>query len=94
VAASTDAVFAVGVNCCAPEDVLDAIRVATEVTDKLVVVYPNSGERWDGVLRSWSGSSGFDPALAVSWVDAGASYVGGCCRVGPREIEAVAQAVH
>jgi homocysteine S-methyltransferase len=29
--------------------------------------------------------------LAKGWVEAGAAAVGGCCRVGPSEIAAVAQ---
>jgi homocysteine S-methyltransferase len=36
-------VVAVGVNCCAPADVLPAITIAREITGKPVVVYPNSG---------------------------------------------------
>ena len=48
VAAGVPEIVAVGVNCCAPADVEHAIRVARDVTDKPVVVYPNSGEDWDG----------------------------------------------
>ena len=36
---------------------------------------------------------GVDPDLARSWVDAGAAYVGGCCRVGPNEIARLAAAL-
>ncbi len=50
-------IVAVGVNCCAPHDVLPAITVAAEVTGKPIVVYPNSGEVWDGPRRVWTGSS-------------------------------------
>ena len=46
VAASADSVFAVGVNCCAPSDVLDAVGVAAEVTGRPAVAYPNTGEEW------------------------------------------------
>lgn len=46
-AARADEVIAVGVNCCTPEDADHAVAVAARVTDKPVVVYPNSGERWD-----------------------------------------------
>ncbi|MGH3357066.1 MAG: homocysteine S-methyltransferase family protein, partial [Nocardioidaceae bacterium] len=86
VAAGCDAVFAVGVNCCDPRDVLGAVETAGEVTGKRVVVYPNSGELWDRRTRGWVGDPGYDVRLAPGWVAAGAHYVGGCCRVGPHDI--------
>jgi homocysteine S-methyltransferase len=84
-----DDIIAVGVNCCAPADVTDAVRVARAVTGKPVIVYPNSGERWDAAARRWVGSSAFDPRLPTTWVAAGARLVGGCCRVGPADIAAL-----
>lgn len=86
VAASARSAVAIGVNCCAPEDVLPALRVAAEVSDLPLVAYPNSGETWDGGARRWRGPAGFDEGAAPEWVAAGARYVGGCCRVGPAEI--------
>ncbi|WP_207545474.1 homocysteine S-methyltransferase, partial [Mycolicibacter sinensis] len=46
VAAGVPQIVAVGVNCCAPADVLPAIEIARRVTGKPVIAYPNSGERW------------------------------------------------
>ena len=46
VAAGADAVIAVGVNCCAPADVLPQ-SAGHEVTGKPGVAYPNSGQGWD-----------------------------------------------
>lgn len=86
VAAGVPEIVAVGVNCCAPEDVLPAIEIAT-AAGKPVIVYPNSGERWDG--RDWVGPRTFSAALATQWVAAGASIIGGCCRVGPADIAEV-----
>ena len=86
VAAGVDEIVAIGVNCCAPEDVLPAIRLAN--IGKPVIVYPNSGERWDG--QAWTGPRNFHPQLATQWVAAGARIVGGCCRVGPADIAEVA----
>ena len=91
-AAGNDQVIAVGVNCCAPQDVGPAIALARAVTGKPVVEYPNSGEQWDGATRSWSGTGTFDPALVRSWRATGAALVGGCCRVGPAAISAIAAA--
>jgi homocysteine S-methyltransferase len=87
IAAGIPEVVAVGVNCCAPDDVLPAIGMAS-ATGKPVIVYPNSGERWDG--RGWVGQSRFSAHLAAQWVAAGARIVGGCCRVGPADIAALA----
>lgn len=93
VAASAQSVIAVGVNCCTPDDVLPAVRLSVETTGLPAVAYPNSGEAWDANRRVWSGSDRFDPALAVPWIDAGARYIGGCCRVGPDDIAALASVV-
>ena len=90
VAASADTVRAVGVNCCEPDEVLDAVRLAVAVTGRPAVAYPNGGERWDPVQRRWVGRRRFDPALARAWAAAGAGWVGGCCRVGPAAIARVA----
>jgi homocysteine S-methyltransferase len=94
VAAGRDEVIAVGVNCCAPADAGHAVEVAAAVTGKPVVVYPNSGERWDAEARRWRGASAFDPALVTAWRAAGARLIGGCCRVGPAEISALAAALN
>ncbi|HZC11219.1 MAG TPA: homocysteine S-methyltransferase [Mycobacterium sp.] len=89
VAAGVPEIVAVGVNCCAPEDVLPAIGSARE-TGKPVIVYPNSGERWDSARRAWVGSSRFSPRSAAQWLAAGARVIGGCCRVRPADIAGLA----
>lgn len=90
VAAGVPEIVAVGVNCCAPADVLPAIEIATAAAAKPVIVYPNSGERWDG--RGWAGPRTFSAALATQWLAAGTSIIGGCCRVGPADIAEVRRA--
>jgi homocysteine S-methyltransferase len=85
-------IVAVGVNCCAPDDVLPAIGPARE-TGKPVIVYPNSGERWDSARRAWVGPSRFSPRSAVQWAAAGARVIGGCCRVRPADIAELATAL-
>jgi homocysteine S-methyltransferase len=93
VAAGNDQVVAVGVNCCRPADAGPAVEIAAKVTGKPVVVYPNSGEDWDAGARGWDGTSLFDPCDARAWRDAGAALIGGCCRIGPAQITALAQAL-
>ncbi|WP_345746203.1 homocysteine S-methyltransferase [Streptomyces sp. ODS28] len=94
VAAGNPQVIAAGVNCCAAEDVAGAVEAACAATGKPAVAYPNSGEGWDAAARSWTGSPTFDPARLGAWTAAGARLVGGCCRVGPREIAALAATAH
>ncbi|MFH8366615.1 homocysteine S-methyltransferase [Streptomyces sp. NPDC018031] len=89
-AAGNDQVIAVGVNCCDPRDADRAVRIAAESTGKPVVVYPNSGEVWDARARGWRGEPTLGPAEATAWRDAGARLIGGCCRVGPDRIAALA----
>ncbi|MFF0478089.1 homocysteine S-methyltransferase [Streptomyces sp. NPDC004284] len=93
VAAGNEQVVAVGVNCCDPAEAGDAVELAVAVTGKPAVVYPNSGERWDARARGWSGDMAFDPEWAVGWAEKGARLVGGCCRVGPATIGALAGAL-
>jgi homocysteine S-methyltransferase len=92
VAVGVPEIVAVGVNCCAPDDVLPAIGPARE-TGKPVIVYPNSGEHWDSARRAWVGPSRYSPRLAVQWAAAGARVIGGCCRVRPADIAELATAL-
>ncbi|MFD9433077.1 homocysteine S-methyltransferase [Streptomyces sp. NPDC060002] len=90
-AADSDEVIAVGVNCCAPEDVQAAVTTAARVTGKPVVVYPNSGEVWDAEARAWSGRSTFTAEQVLGWRESGARLIGGCCRVGPQAVASIAR---
>ena len=85
-------VVAVGVNCLDPRDTGPLVATAARVSGKPAVVYPNSGEEWDAEHRIWTGTgSGAGLADQVSgWVADGARLVGGCCRVRPAEIAAMA----
>ena len=85
-----DQVVAVGINCCRPTDVEAAVRTAVAVSGKPAIAYPNHGESWDAIARTWVGDGAGPAALAPEWVEAGATYVGGCCRVGPDDIRALA----
>ncbi|MGW9365850.1 homocysteine S-methyltransferase [Streptomyces albidoflavus] len=92
-AADAPEVIAVGVNCCDPQEVEPAVRLAAQVTGKPVVAYPNSGERWDAATRDWRGPAQPFAGLAEEWVGAGARLVGGCCRVGAGAVREVAGVV-
>jgi homocysteine S-methyltransferase len=87
-AADCAPVVAVGVNCVAPEDVRDAVALAVRTTGRPGVAYPNSGEIW--AAPGWSGAGHFAADDVDGWLAAGAGLVGGCCRVGPAQIAALA----
>ncbi|MEU2789791.1 homocysteine S-methyltransferase [Streptomyces sp. NPDC007100] len=89
-AADVPEVIAVGVNCCTPHDADLAVAVAARTTGKPVVVYPNSGESWDARARAWCGTPAFDADRVAAWTAGGARLVGGCCRVGPDAVAALA----
>lgn len=84
------AVFAVGANCVDPADALPLVELASATSGKPAVIYPNSGEAWNG---AWSGPSAFHPDDVTAWIEAGARLVGGCCRVTPDDIAALAGVV-
>lgn len=82
-------VVAVGVNCVAPEWVESLIGAIRSGTDKPVVVYPNSGETWDAAARCWRGDADRFTTYVSRWLEAGASWIGGCCRTTPEDIRRV-----
>ena len=96
VAAQSDRVVAVGVNCTAPSFVPELLAIAKMATDKPLVIYPNSGDTWDAKKKIWIG----DPDdvdfsdRAREWYDAGARLIGGCCRTNPATIRGIAESLH
>ena len=92
----TPAIKALSINCCSADEALSAAEVFAQGTDKAFGVYPNSGETWDHVNRKWlsrdEGSVGLVEAVP-QLLDLGVSFIGGCCRVTPREIEAIVKQV-
>lgn len=90
-ARGTDPVVAVGVNCTAPEHVEALVSTAVAASGKPAVAYPNSGESWDAATNRWGGAGrGVSADSARRWVDAGAAWVGGCCRVTSDDIARLA----
>lgn len=81
-------VVAVGINCTSPEFISSLVDEARAVTEKPILVYPNSGERFDALAKTWRSSP--SPVNwkdeAMEWTRRGAVAVGGCCRVGAGRI--------
>lgn len=83
-------VAAIGVNCTAPQYVTDLIRNIRAHTAKPVVVYPNTGETYDAVTKTWHGSPTPYHDFVRQWYEAGARLIGGCCRTTPDDIRGIA----
>lgn len=90
-----DQIVAVGVNCTAPRYIEPLLQIARSVTDKPLLCYPNSGERWDAVARCWVEGTGVTDFAepARQWYAAGARLIGGCCRTTPGDIATIARAL-
>ena len=87
-------VLAVGVNCTPPQYVGSLIgSIAAAAPGTAILAYPNSGERYEASDGTWSGVvTEIDfAAAAIDWLEAGATLVGGCCRVGPTHIATIAE---
>ncbi|KAJ6718758.1 HOMOCYSTEINE S-METHYLTRANSFERASE 1 [Salix purpurea] len=91
----SDRVKAVGINCAPPHFIESLICKFKELTEKLIAVYPNSGEVWDGRAKRWLPSTCFDDdkfeLFATRWHNLGASLIGGCCRTTPSTIQAISK---
>ena len=83
------AVVAIGVNCVDPSLVTALVRTITASTAKPVIVYPNSGEVWNAAAQRWEGTATRFTDHLDEWLDAGASWLGGCCRTTPADIRRV-----
>lgn len=81
---------AIGINCTHPEFIDSLIAEARRGTTKPILVYPNQGEGYDAIAKTWTNAAREIDwrSAAARWVRLGAAGVGGCCRVGPEEIAA------
>lgn len=97
IADSCEQVVGVGINCTPPRYIHGLIQSIQKATTKPILVYPNSGETYDGDTKKWEQSNGVGDVDFVSyvgkWHDAGASLIGGCCRTTPNTIRAIAEAL-
>ncbi|RLA26701.1 MAG: homocysteine S-methyltransferase [Gammaproteobacteria bacterium] len=85
-------VLAIGINCTPPGLITALIgEVLKGAPQKAVVVYPNSGETYHAANNTWSGvACDLDGGCPVNeWRNAGAKFIGGCCRTGPADSAAV-----
>jgi homocysteine S-methyltransferase len=89
-------VFAIGVNCTSPEYISELIRsIKTKSGNKKIVVYPNSGAVYHAESKTWSGLSDLTSCeiMVQEWMDLGADIIGGCCGIGPQQIQAMGRII-
>ncbi len=88
-------VKAIGINCTAPEYVASLIQEIRKVSKKPVIVYPNSGEIYNPVTKTWGEAKDGRTyqEFAREWIESGAKIVGGCCRTTPENIREICQLV-
>lgn len=84
----------IGVNCTAPKHIVSLIKDFKENIDIPVAVYPNSGETYNAVTKTWSGiPDGLSfGEYAAKFMEAGADCVGGCCTTVDSHIRQVTEA--
>jgi homocysteine S-methyltransferase len=70
-------------------------RVRRSLPETPLVAYPNLGSTWDPAARAWR-AEGPRPDFGVcarSWLEEGATAIGGCCGTGPDDVAAIASVV-
>ena len=80
----------IGINCTSPELVTSLLESAKEYGP--FVVYPNAGRTWNEKLKRLEGSSvKLSDQHIEEWAESGATIIGGCCGIGPKEIAQVSK---
>ena len=64
---------------------------------KIVIVYPNSGEVYDEGAGRWFFPNGLNENNFYEevplWIKEGASWIGGCCRMGSDKMKRVGEVI-
>ncbi|XP_021770317.1 homocysteine S-methyltransferase 2-like isoform X1 [Chenopodium quinoa] len=93
IAEASKKVVAVGINCTPPRFIQGLILSIKKVATKPIIIYPNSGETYDPIIKEWVQNTGVLDEDFVSyvkhWQKAGASLFGGCCRTTPKTISGI-----
>jgi homocysteine S-methyltransferase len=90
---SAPSAVAVGINCTKPALIGPLLESATSTLP--YVVYPNSGREWDASAKVWLGpvNSSFELDDIQAWKSLGATVIGGCCGVSPKDIAGLGQLI-
>lgn len=86
-------ILALGINCTAPHLISPLLTCLQSVSKKPFVVYPNSGEIYNGDSQTWSSNPNQENTLVQNsqlWRELGARLLGGCCRTRPTDMKELA----
>lgn len=84
-----------GGNCTNPLYIQELITHMKKHTSLPIAVYPNSGETFDPLTKTWSEAGNPSRAfgkLAYTWMEAGACAIGECCRTDTSHIRKIKEA--
>ena len=87
-------VLAVGFNCTAPHLIAPLLDVLGQVCNKPFLTYPNSGETYNGLTKTWHDDPEQERSLLENsklWQEQGVQLFGGCCRTRPEDIAQLAR---
>jgi homocysteine S-methyltransferase len=93
-------IWGLGINCTNPFFVKDLLTLVPKNFPKMVIVYPNSGEIYEGQRQIWLSSETkqltdkneivlFEEKMLNEWKERRANIIGGCCRTTPETIKAI-----
>lgn len=87
-------VLAVGFNCTAPHLIAPLLDGLGQVCNKPFLTYPNSGETYNGLTKTWHDDPEQERSLLENsklWQEQGVQLFGGCCRTRPEDIAQLAR---
>lgn len=87
-------VLAVGFNCTAPHLIAPLLDALGQVCNKPFLTYPNSGETYNGLTKTWHDDPEQERSLLENsklWQNQGVRLFGGCCRTRPEDIAQLAK---
>ena len=87
-------VLAVGFNCTAPHLIAPLLDELGQVCNKPFLTYPNSGETYNGLTKTWHDGPEQELSLLENsklWQNQGVRLFGGCCRTRPEDIAQLAK---
>ena len=87
-------VLAVGFNCTAPHLIAPLLDGLGQVCNKPFLTYPNSGETYNGLTKTWHDDPEQERSLLENsklWQNQGVRLFGGCCRTRPEDIAQLAK---
>lgn len=87
-------VLAVGFNCTAPHLIAPLLDALGQVCNKPFLTYPNSGETYNGLTKTWHDDPEQERSLLENsklWQEQGVWLFGGCCRTRPEDIAQLAK---